>query len=1085
VIRRLSFLSLALAAAACGTTSDQEPPIQNLNRPVDIAFTCYGQMRITGDGVADADDPLEFTPQPVGSCTARTKAWKDILAPGETQPAIPVGQENLTGQPRLGLSMRWLGFAVQSASGTVAVIEADIPEAAADNPKTNEGVPAKPQVHQRNRDPDAVTVQDADLLTPGKNALTVGSLPVAIAADASGCYMATANAGSCDLSVINVDRVFERSTEPQVRQLSITTPNGAELLARPAAMISDLRPSPIGVACPATPQGNLYIAYPDCHAIAVVDAATGVVQSSILFDDTGTATIGDGNLSCPAECGESRMPTIDGARPVTLELVADDFSMTRRLAVGLDNRPVLTVVDLDTSYLPTATIEQYELEGDVGVIDVALTPVISMTGQDFWNPDILPSRAAQFIYAVATDATVRVVDVYNDDHECDTQIDPRFLQGITDPMALTCFQPGGVGVPPRRTFARGPGIQFPNDDAPLSVAAAAGGVTKIEVRDSGVLLEWDKVPTQTIGYFAFVTSSLGVVYVVNIDDDNYRDTFNAANPLQSQVALAMSHQLRDGTVRGGDADDAHSGDDHEGELECDDRGGVNADNQPLGMPRADNLPTSFVDSSQIAQNKGYQMPYVRQRFCDGVTDRALPEVMFATDPDVRAAMFPDLRGVGVEEDWTFQWEGSLSLDDGLETAVDGPQVRTATVSVGGGAIRIQDPSKPFCDAGVERFDNVQLVGCNPEQGDAQCGLGERCFVHPDSAVAAGACLPEDSIDELAGACRDFMISVRRFAVQQSTSGELVLSERRRVLRTSPIGGCVDDQQCQELADYAERLSSDKHPREDDTEPSAFTYTCAPDPTRSSDINRCQMTCTTTDDCEEGTVCSAGFCLEGTMPPPECLGGLQRYTLNATEALVAIGSRAGYVHNLVEGAGGVCEPDPAASPLQIGRIKLDVDDCVGEGPDQLTPNPCALQVEHWELVPNYEQTGTMCGLVDNRGVLRPSQVRAIRFRNQSFNLTITDPTYPGDLVCRHDRLGGKVGIPVVYPGFAFAFHLVAGFQPLGAAVAVMPTKIVRTPDDVLWIVDEGDVVGQSGDNLNIQGQILRINADVPTGATAIR
>jgi hypothetical protein len=352
-------------------------------------------------------------------------------------------------------------------------------------------------------------------------------------------------------------------------------------------------------------------------------------------------------------------------------------------------------------------------------------------------------------------------------------------------------------------------------------------------------------------------------------------------------------------------------------------------------------------------------------------------------------------------------------------------------------------------------------------------------------VAAGACLPEDKIDELAGACRDFMVSVRRFAVQQATSGELVLSERRRVLRTSPIGGCVDDQQCRELADYAERLSSTDHPREDDTEPSEFTYACAPDPTRSGDIDRCQMTCTTSDDCEEGTVCSAGFCLEGTMPPPECLAGLQRYTINATEALVAIGSRTGYVHNLVEGAGGVCEPDPTASPLKLGRVKLDVPDCVGDGPSDLSPNPCALTVEHCEVRTNYDPNSLTCALIDGTGVLEPSQVRAIRFRNQAFNLTITDPTYPGDLVCRHDRRGGLVGIPVVYPGFAFAFHLVAGFRPLGSAVSVMPTKIVRTPDDVLWVVDEGDVVGQQGDNLNIQGQILRINADVPTGATAIR
>ena len=101
-------------------------------------------------------------------------------------------------------------------------------------------------------------------------------------------------------------------------------------------------------------------------------------KSSIRFDATGTATIGDGNLTCPVECG-LRTPVSDGGRPVTLDLVRDDVSANRRLAIGQDNRPVITVVDLDAAYLPT-TVEQYDLEGDVGVIDVAMTKIISMSG---------------------------------------------------------------------------------------------------------------------------------------------------------------------------------------------------------------------------------------------------------------------------------------------------------------------------------------------------------------------------------------------------------------------------------------------------------------------------------------------------------------------------------------------------------------------------------------------------------------------------------------------------------------------------------------------------------------------------------
>lgn len=1067
---RLRPVLLLVAAASCGTTPDLDSEVQNLNRPVDLAFTCYGQLRITGDGVADPEDDLVFTPQPTRSCLLRTKAWdKQAAMAGTPQPSVPPGQEDLPNQPQLGPSMHWLGFAVQSASGTVAVIDADIPA-------------TKDSTEFRNADPRAVTVLDGDLLTPGKNALSVGSLPVAIAGDPSGCFMTTANAGSCDLSVIDVDRVYSRSTEPLVRQQSITTAGGAPLLARPAAMIADVRPQEIGVACPAEPVGLLYIAYPDCHAVAVVDAATGVVQASIRFDDTGTVSIGDGNLVCANECGEMRMPPPDGARPVTLELTEDVFSGTRRLAIGLDNRPVLTVVDLGLDYLPTATVEQYELEGDVGVIDVALTPVISMTGEGGWDENILATRAAQFLYAVATDGTVRVVDTYDRNHECDTQVDPRYLHATTTANDFSCFPTVPLGRPPRRAFARGPGIQLLGDDVPLSVVTVAAGVDKPPIPAPNRRV-FD--PTETIGYFAFVSSSLGITYVVNIDDDLYPDFFRPAAPLDNQVALAMPHQLRDGLLRGGDGDSAV---DESLGLQCDDRGGSIEGGLPLGSPRAENRPTSFVDSSQIAQNKGFQMPYVRQTLCEGEdASRALPEPMFSQPADVRAQVFPDIRGVAFEEDWSFQWEGTLSLDTGLESVVDGPQVRTSTVRLGGGSITITDPSRPFCAAGVEKYDHVQFVGCNPAQGDSQCGIGESCFVHPDSAVAAGTCLPTDEVEVLASACRDYMVSVRRFAVQQSTSGALVLSERRRVLRTSPVNGCSSNDQCQELANYAERFTSTEHPRDDDTDPAPFQYVCAPDPTRSPGINRCQMTCDDTNACEEGTVCSGGFCLEGTIPPPACMAGLQRYTLNATEAMVVIGDRTGYLHNIVEGAGGVCEPDPTIGPLVVGRFKLNPPPCTGTGVADVTPNPCSLTVDHTELIPDY--TDAMCNTGDTRGRLVTRPVQAVRFRNQAFTLNITDPTYPGDAQCRHDRLGGRVGVPAVYPGFAFAFHLVAGFTPLTSSVAtVMPARLVKTPDDVVWIVDEGDVApppGSGANTLNITGQIIRLNPDVPNAGFPVR
>ncbi len=1042
----------ALASVSCGSTAQEPAGVPNLNRPVDLAFACYGQTRITGGNGADAADPLEFQPAPLESCRIRTqdKPPENNPAPGENghvPPNWPPGQENLPNQPALESSMRWFIFAVQSASGTVAVAEANV----------NEGGGGYAS--------GEIFVRDGDSLVPGKNSLSVGSMPIAVAADPSSCYMMTANAGSCDVSVIDVDAIVERRNVPLVRRLDVINASGARVLARPAAMISDVRDAEIGVACPANPQGLLYIAYPECHAVAVVEASTGMVVSSIRFDAIGTATIGDGNLSCPAECG-MRMPTGDGGRPVALDLVRDDFSGNRRLAIGQDNRPVITVVDLDAGYLPTA-VEQVELEGDVGVIDVAITKVINMTGSDGWEDMISPLRAAQYVYAVASDATVRVAEVTTRDHECETQLDPRFLRGVTDGRDFICFEPGQVGTPPRRAFARSPGIQLPGDDAPLSVVVSEAGVDRPSA---------DVAPKTLIGHFAFVTSTIGLTYVVNIDDDNYADTQNSTAPLTTQLALGMPHQLRDGgSLRDDSATTA------EGDLLCDFAGP--ADNE--GGPRAESIPTSFVNSTRIANNKGFYMPYLRQLACDGEdSDRALPEVMYATPPIVRDDVFPDLRALRFEEDWSFQWEGSLSLDT-ASTATDGPAIRAGQVTVAVGSINVYDAAGPYCAAGVMPFDHVQMRGCDPAQGDRQCGLGETCYVHPDATVATGACLPKDRVDQLASACRDYLVSVRKFAVQRASSGHLEMSERRRVLRTSPVTGCTSNEQCTELADYEATLTAGDHPQDDMTPASDKTYVCEPDPSRAPGLNRCQQTCGDAGDCDEGTVCSGGYCLEGTIPPPECLAGLQRYSLHATEAFTVVGERTGYIHDVVENSTGQCVRATGANPLVVGRIPLTAPPCTGDGVADVTPNPCKTTVQHTELVPDY-MPGT-CTPVSQVGILRTVPVEAIRFRNHVMTINVVDPTYPGDAVCRHDRGGGLVGIPTTYPGFAFGFHLIGGFatQTAGSLLAVFPSRIARSPDGAVWIVDEGDIQPLDGSSLSTTGQIIRVDPDAVDSSAFVR
>ena len=206
-----------------------------------------------------------------------------------------------------------------------------------------------------------VHILDLDPTTPGANALSVGDTPVGIVTDDSGCFEVTANAGTCDLSTIDVTSVLKSVPQPIVDRVDITNAAGAPILARPAAIATTPSGGAVGVACPAAPQGIAYVAYPECHRVAAIDMATGKAVASIGFDAAGAATIDPtGNFTCPAECGQGAAVS-PGVRPTSLDLVDDPrvdtskLAETRRLAIGLSNSNVVTVVDLDANDLPVST----------------------------------------------------------------------------------------------------------------------------------------------------------------------------------------------------------------------------------------------------------------------------------------------------------------------------------------------------------------------------------------------------------------------------------------------------------------------------------------------------------------------------------------------------------------------------------------------------------------------------------------------------------------------------------------------------------------------------------------------------------
>jgi hypothetical protein len=1114
--RAAGLASAALAGlAACNTATSTPPSALTLDRPTDASFACFGTVRITGGGRAGTtSDPIVSQGAPVGDCDQFSKSFGKQPVPVFPDPnAPPLGQEDLsTPTAPSAPSVNYYSFFLEPTAGTLAVA-------------TWTPMPAAQMANGN------VRVLDLDPLTPGAAGISVGDFPIGVATDKNGCYEVTANAGTCDLTTVSVGSVLSTPPNPVIDRLDITNAGGAKILARPAAVAAEPQSGAIGAMCPSTPQGLLYIAYPDCHRIAAIDTSTGTAVASLLFTDDADPTKGvdvavtDGNFTCPAQCGAGD-PITDGPRPTSLDLVVDPRmdgskpAQTQRLAIGIENRSTVTVVDLDGSNMPTTTSKKVILQGSVGVTDVALTPQIGMGGaggavsDDSNQAGNGPGGQFQFVYAVATDGTVRVVDFLNVNDECDTNIDPRFLTTgsgnafihylscMTDKDPLTPHLPApNATIVARRPGARGPGIQLVGDARPISVAVVHALPDTTSAMAMGQSLE--PAPDLWIGYFAAITATTGAVYIANIDDDNYVDVNDPTKPISVWMNLAMPHQLRD---RIANRSALAESSDATASPVCDVSGQDPNQNQVTDLadgPRmwpTDSLAGHPIEqlapATAIAQVKTFQLPSIAQELCVG-SDKTMPvsTLAFAAQPSTRAKAFPDLRGLTNDEVWSIAWEGDLSIDS-ANNFVDGPAVRTGQVVVDGTGMRVQESDHPYCAMGVEPYDQVVLDGCDPT-GTNPCGLGETCYVHPASRTGVGSCMPTKLVDALSDACKEFLVSNRKYAVTDAKAGQLALMPRSHVLTTTPLDGCTSADQCSTLEDVKYRLVhaqhpiADKGPLDPQTEP-IHTWACEADPSRPGP-NQCVMSCQaqTPDgqhgdlDCEAGSVCDPLTlrCVDGVVPPLQCVTALQHYEVDAGRAFTVAGTRSGYVHPIVEDtASGECVVDPKANPLLTGRIPLTgLPPCMADGFTDLSPNPCSTTVTQSEYQPKYSDI-TTCTLDPSSPVIGSRTAQAIRFRNAAMTFEMVDPTYSGDATCLGDR-GGTLNAPLVFPGYALELRIVSGFLPYlvqlsqsGLTGTVMPMRARKGPLESLWVIDGGDFLSQSV--ASTRGTVWRVESVAP-------
>jgi hypothetical protein len=378
-MRRLLIPTFMLAwalAAGCDDSDEVAPTVLNFNRPIDITFACYGALRITGGSAADASQPVISQAEPIEACNIRS----ETAGSGGITP-VPPGQENLnvgegSAESDVGVSA-WYAFILQSVPGTVGIATFATKPASGFS-----GV-------------DDVTVLDADPLTPGKSGFTMGVQPVGLVTDSVGCYEITANAGSCDLSALDITRALNYQSDPQtalsnnqpvrITSMPVVNASGVPLRAKPAAIVAEPAGGTIGVTCSSTPTGLAYVAYPSCHLVAGIDLSTGTVVSALLLDATGTANSLAGsdlaNVTCPDECSGGGQTT-PGPRPTSLDLQLDPNTSRRALAIGSENSNIVPIVDLALNYLPSSSLNVVlqDLTGTLGVNQVRLSPTIGMGG---------------------------------------------------------------------------------------------------------------------------------------------------------------------------------------------------------------------------------------------------------------------------------------------------------------------------------------------------------------------------------------------------------------------------------------------------------------------------------------------------------------------------------------------------------------------------------------------------------------------------------------------------------------------------------------------------------------------------------
>jgi hypothetical protein len=361
---------------------------------------------------------------------------------------------------------------------------------------------------------------DLDRRTPGYQFVPAGALPSDVVSADDSCWIASANAGSCNISVVDTRSVaaamfdVERAEAGLSGAASTIAPQRFDLDAggwRPlAARVGAILSVPSGLSlstdvpgttvtdlalCPAGVGKSVYVTFPTCDLVAEVDLNSQHILQSFQFveDEDGEWSVLDAGTSpvCEVDCAaqldlEGGVPDAGAGvatlAPTALELIqrpvqqssdapldAADLAVDgQALLVGGQGSDTMfeILIDDDGAWFPDAN--QLELFEAGGINSIHLAPPVDLDveGRVCVGSEGQAIDPHQFIYVVVGDGSTRVVDrsLPADRSfigvECDTQVDPTLFD-VNDACIPAPANSSAVVPLQRRQLAPSPGILAP------------------------------------------------------------------------------------------------------------------------------------------------------------------------------------------------------------------------------------------------------------------------------------------------------------------------------------------------------------------------------------------------------------------------------------------------------------------------------------------------------------------------------------------------------------------------------------------------------------------------------------------------